>query len=139
MATFDDMSVRLSRRLRDPVASSTTDGKVFSSAQRTSYLNEAILLLESIIWGLDESENKSLVWRILQSEVKTMPLMVAAIGTPVPADWTDKPLYMVSENGEYFTANDKSVLSANLTPEFDSAFAVENDRVYVYTNGKLGG
>lgn len=39
---FDSLSVRLSRELRDPVASATTDGKRFSSAQRSSFLNAAI-------------------------------------------------------------------------------------------------
>ena len=87
MANFDDLSVKLSRKLFDPVAASTTNGAKITAALRTDYLNRANSFIQTTLLASIKGGDYTVVGQWLAGLIKVQSVTWASGGTTVATDY----------------------------------------------------
>lgn len=133
---FDTIHLRLSRYLNDAVATASTDGSQFTSAQRSDYLNRASSYLQTSIYTIG---GRDVARSILQSILKTQSFTFSNAGVAVASDYNNFPIALskVSSTILYQYWERKEELDANVNPNIASAYTVENGKIYAYESGVI--
>jgi len=140
MATpnFDTLHLRFSYRINDPVATGGTPGVQLSVAQRSDYLNRAILLLTQGRWN--EVRDKNILRVDLASLIKTQTINTFSnLGTSVASDYIDMPLSLTKDSDStIFTYHPiKEELDSNVNSNLSNAFTVFAGKLYAYKSGVI--
>lgn len=106
---FDTLSIRLSRELGDPVAAAATDGKRWSSAQRSSFLNAGIraFILKAVKYG-----NWGALTGLVAEEAKALVANVLTLATT--GGWTGGVSWIMSAYNVTDNLPIKPLLNHNL-------------------------
>lgn len=138
MATplYDDIDMRVSRALEDPVSytaggGAATAGKVYTVAQRQELINRANVYLQSFLYNKFDTDG---VKRILQSTVKTASITFASAGTSVASDYNNMPIGLTkdSSTATYVYVQNKLDADNDVNKNLSYIFTVEAGKIYVY-------
>lgn len=146
MATpiFDGLSMRLSRRLNDPVSwavagAAGVDGRVFSNTTRQELLNRANADIEYVIFRRDLTAGKDNVRKILQTLIGKQTISaLSSSGTAVATDYNNMPIYLArGTTAIHFYYPKKEDLDLNWYPAINNVFTIETGKIYAYSAGAV--
>ena len=138
---FDDLHVKLSRKLTDPVAAAATDGAEVTSALRTDYLNRANKFIQMLLW----TNKPDLFETYLQGLIATSSVTFASTGAALPSDFSyaitlqqDSPVRKLKwfEPSRKIELDMATVASAN-NPFFSNCYTILGNKIYAYQSGVI--
>jgi hypothetical protein len=135
-ANFSNLHIYLSRKVQDPVTVATADGGVFTSTDRTDYLNRANNFIQLVTW----QSGRDYVDRYLNGLVSSQAIVWAAGGTALASDYkqhlscqytptTGNPVLL-----RYVPASRKVLLDNDQNKNFDAAYTILAGEIYGYYN-----
>lgn len=91
---FDSISMRLAKRISDPVASAATNGTILTAAARDEYINKAMMEIIRKYWELVKGDTQTFI-EIFPELVKTATFNTTAGGTLVISTSTFKNFFKI--------------------------------------------
>lgn len=125
---FDQLHIRFSRIINDPVASEADDGDILTAEDRDGYLNRAIKLLQGYVYT---SFSKDEVQNILSSQIKTDSITLSGSGVSLPSDDNAMPLSLIDSTTFYKYYPNRQVLVLGLNADIP-AYSIEGSKIYAY-------
>lgn len=137
---FDNLHLKLSRKIFDPVAAAATDGVKVSSDLRTDYLNRANRFIENQVILLDKS--LGLAAQCLPGLLKTQSFTWTSAGTSLSSDYVQ---WLSSEHVSGTThtkllfrdPSRKVELDSSYNPFDKNVFTILGGKIYGYLNGSI--
>ena len=138
---FDNLHVKLSRKLTDPVSVATADGGEVTSLLRTDYLNRANRFIQMLLWTSKPDQIETYLQGLIGASLVTF----TSTGVPLPADYS----YYLSlqANGptrklKWFEPSRKIELDMATTPSannpyYSNCFTIMGNLIYAYQQGKM--
>jgi hypothetical protein len=131
---FDELHLKLSRKVYDPVASASTDGSELTSALRTDYLNRASKFIQSLLW----TTKRDFVELYLSGLVKTQAFTFSSSGVAIASDFSfwlaaqkDSPIRKLM----WIEPSRKIELDMAVNPSLTNVFTILAGKIYAYQQG----
>jgi hypothetical protein len=135
MANFDDIHMKLARKLFDPVATSATNGVKVTALLRTDYLNRANSFIQTTLLASIKNGDYSVIGQWLAGLVKVQTPTWASGGTTVATDY----VHWIScvHSGTRLLWRDPSrklELDNAFNPSDKNCFTIFGGKIYAYYN-----
>jgi len=131
---FDNLHLYLSRKMQDPVAAAGTDGGVFTSAERTDYLNRANKFIQLVVY----EKGRDFVDRFLPGLVKTQAITWASVGTSLETDYSQhlscQYTLTIPVLLRWVPPSRKIILDNDQNRNIDAAYTILASKIYGYYN-----
>lgn len=145
MATplFDAISMKLSRRLNDPVSwtagNAGSDGSQFSNLERTRYLNQANIFIQNAFYYTNQDRCR----QVLEAQVKTSSaLTLSSSGVSIVSTATDYDgkWFAIAVSGStliYTYHPRREELTNAVNSNLYNVFTIETGKLFVYQSGAV--
>ena len=132
-ANFDELHLRLSRKIFDSNATAAAAGEKLTSAQRTDYLNRANRFIQQMVVVADK------VGDFLGGLIATQSITFDSGGVSVASDYAyPVNLYKASSpQFRYIKPSEKPSLDGNFDLNEKNAFTVMGNKIFAYENGAV--